>query len=245
MARAVHEGLGERCASSGITRALPRYAEESFRTALASACAARAALGPSALVLFDASTLYFETAEGDGFREPGYSKERRLEPQITIGLLTDTSGFPLQLHAFEGNKAETKTMLPVIDQFLTDHPVGDVTVVADAGMLSRENRARLVDAGLSYIIGQKVPEMPYVVERWRQEHPGQPIEDGQIFTPRPGPGPPGLGGRHASTTSTGLRGHAAPCTASMSRSAKPRPSPPAEHRSNATGSSPSPTNTAK
>jgi hypothetical protein len=26
---------------------------------------------------------------GDGFSEPGFSKERRLEPQITIGLLTD------------------------------------------------------------------------------------------------------------------------------------------------------------
>jgi hypothetical protein len=42
-------------------------------------------------VLFDVSTLYFETEAGDGFREPGFSKERRLEPQITLGLLTDAS----------------------------------------------------------------------------------------------------------------------------------------------------------
>jgi hypothetical protein len=49
--------------------------------------------------------LYFETDEGDGFREPGFSKERRLDPQITIGLLTDASGFPLMVHAFEGNMA--------------------------------------------------------------------------------------------------------------------------------------------
>jgi transposase len=60
------------------------------------------------------STLYFETDKGDGFREPGFSKERRLEPQITIGLLTGQDGFPLMVSAFEGNKAETKTMLPVI-----------------------------------------------------------------------------------------------------------------------------------
>jgi hypothetical protein len=32
--------------------------------------------------------LYFETGAGDGFREPRFSKERRLDPQITIGLLT-------------------------------------------------------------------------------------------------------------------------------------------------------------
>ena len=51
------------------------------------------------------STLYFETDTGDGFREPGFSKERRLDPQVTIGLLTDASGFPLMVNAFEGNKA--------------------------------------------------------------------------------------------------------------------------------------------
>jgi hypothetical protein len=174
-----------------ITRALPRYGTEEFRAKLAAVCASRARLGPAALVLYDASTLYFETQEGDGFRESGYSKERRLEPQITIGLLTDTTGFPLQLHAFEGNKAETKTMLPVIDQFRADHPVKDVTVVADAGMLSHENRTKLVDAGLSYIIGQKVPEMPYVIQRWIDEHPGEPICDGQVFTTPTWTGPAG------------------------------------------------------
>lgn len=50
---------------------------------------------------YDVSTLYFETDAGDGFREPGFSKERRLEPQITIGLLTDHTGFPLMVEAFE------------------------------------------------------------------------------------------------------------------------------------------------
>jgi hypothetical protein len=33
-----------------------------------------------------------------GFREPGFSKERRLDPHITIGLLTDAVGFPLMVH---------------------------------------------------------------------------------------------------------------------------------------------------
>ena len=32
-----------------------------------------------------------------------FSKERRLESQITIGLLTDQGGFPLMVSAFEGN----------------------------------------------------------------------------------------------------------------------------------------------
>jgi hypothetical protein len=45
-----------------------------------------------------------ETDVGDGFREPGFSKARRLDPQITIGLLTGQDGFPLMVSAFEGNK---------------------------------------------------------------------------------------------------------------------------------------------
>jgi hypothetical protein len=76
-----------------LKRRLPAYAEQSWRQALAGACAAHARLGPASLVLYDVSTLYFEIDAGDGFREPGFSKERRLEPQITIGLLTDASGF--------------------------------------------------------------------------------------------------------------------------------------------------------
>src|ERR1700729_3462149 len=77
--------------------------------------APHARLGPASLVLYGVSILYFETDAGDGFREPGFSRERRLEPPITIGLLTGQDGFPLMVSAFEGNQAETKTMLPVIE----------------------------------------------------------------------------------------------------------------------------------
>ena len=75
-----------------LNRRLPGYASDKWRQKLAAACAAHASLGPTSLVMFDVSTLYFETDTGDGFREPGFSKERRLEPQITIGLLTDHLG---------------------------------------------------------------------------------------------------------------------------------------------------------
>ena len=143
---------------------------------------ARAGLGPASLVLYDVSTLYFETDAGDGFREPGFSKERRLEPQITIGLLTDSGGFPLMVSAFEGNKAETTTMLPVIQAFMAAHQLADVTVVADAGMVSAANQKAIEAAGLSFILGARIPDVPYIVAQWRREHPGQEIPDGQIFT---------------------------------------------------------------
>ena len=142
-----------------LKRRLPAYAKQSWRQRISAACA-HAGLGPASLVLYDVSTLYFETDEGDGFREPGFSKERRLEPQITIGLLTGQDGFPLMVSAFEGNKAETKTMLPVIEAFMAAHDLPDVTVVADAGMVSEANQEQIEAAGLSFILGMKIPTSP-------------------------------------------------------------------------------------
>ena len=165
-----------------VERRLRVYAKEAWRRKLSAACAAHARLGRASLVLYDVSTLYFETDQGDGFREPGFSKERRLEPQITIGLLTDQSGFPLMVSAFEGNKAETKTMLPVIESFMAAHDLPDVTVVADAGMVSEANQKEIEAAGLSFILGMKIPRVPYVVAQWRREHPGEEIPDGHVFT---------------------------------------------------------------
>ena len=56
-----------------LKRRLPEYALEAWRQRLSAACAAHAGLGPASLVLYDVSTLYFETDQGDGFREPGFS----------------------------------------------------------------------------------------------------------------------------------------------------------------------------
>ena len=44
-----------------VKRRLPGYAEEMWRERLAAACAKQAALGPTSLVLYGVSTLYFET----------------------------------------------------------------------------------------------------------------------------------------------------------------------------------------
>jgi Transposase DDE domain len=165
-----------------LNRRLRGYSAEGFRRKLAAACARHAKLGPASLVLYDVSTLYFETDAGDGFREPGYSKERRLEPQITIGLLTDAAGFPLMVEAFEGNRAETTTMLPSIRAFMAAHQLADVTIVADAGMISAANKQAIEAVGLSFILGMKMPDIPYVVAEWRREHPDEQPPDGLVLT---------------------------------------------------------------
>jgi transposase len=134
------------------------------------------------LVLYDVSTLYFETDQGDGFREPGFSKERRLEPQITIGLLTDATGFPLTVEAFEGNKAETATMVPTLHAFMAAHQLSDITVVADAGMLSENNKCEIEAAGLGFVLGNRIAHIPYAIDEWRKLNPGVDVPDGLTLT---------------------------------------------------------------
>jgi hypothetical protein len=165
-----------------LNRRLPGYAKPEWRQRIAGACAANAGLGPASLVLYDVTTLYFETDAGDGFREPGFSKERRLEPQITIGLLTDATGFPLMVEVFEGNRAETTTMLPTITAFMAAHQLRDVTVVADAGMISDANKKAIEAAGLSFILGMRIPVIPYVVTERLREHPDEQLPDGLVLT---------------------------------------------------------------
>jgi Transposase DDE domain len=85
-------------------------------------------------------------------------------------------------------------MLPVIQAFMATHQLPDVTVVADAGMVSESNQKQIEAAGLSFILGMRIPDIPYAVAQWHREHPGEPIPDGHVFT-QPWPAGPNGGRR--------------------------------------------------
>ncbi len=137
----VLDDLGVKTGSEDrLYRCLKRIIANNYQDKIAKLCFAHASKGAGiTLVLYDVTTLYFEVQKEDDYRIPGMSKERRLEPQIIVGLLVDQNGFPLELHSFEGNKAETKTILPVIESFRKRHGLVGITIVADAGMMSQEN----------------------------------------------------------------------------------------------------------
>ena len=58
----------------------------------------------ASLLLFDVTTLYFESFEADGLRVPGYSKDNRIqETQVVLALAVTPEGFPLWYDLFPGN----------------------------------------------------------------------------------------------------------------------------------------------
>lgn len=168
-----------------IFRALKRAETRGYRDRLATACMAHAARAGAAatLVLFDCTTLFFHIDDEDDLRKVGMSKERRVDPQIQVGLLVDRSGFPLEIHCFEGNTAETKTLIPVLSAFQDRHGVTDMVVVADAGMLSAANLNALEDAGFSFIVGSRITKAPYDLAEHFERH-GDYFADGQILESR-------------------------------------------------------------
>ena len=182
--------LGRKAASDKtMRRTLARCADRGYRDKIAELCFAHAlASGNVSLILYDVTTLYFEAEHEDALRKVGYSKERRVDPQIVVGLLVDRHGFPLEIGCFEGNQAEKLTILPVIRQFLARHGIEAMVVVADAGMLSAANLAGLDDAGLGFIVGSRVTKAPVDLESHFRWH-GDAFSDGQAIdtvTPKAG-----------------------------------------------------------
>ena len=112
---------------------------------------------PFYYVLYDVTTLYFESFKADELKIQGFSKDNKSQqPQIVIGLLVTHSGLPLSYNVFAGNTFEGKTMLPVVEGFMSKHPHARPIVVADAAMLDDERLAELRAKKISYIVGARL-----------------------------------------------------------------------------------------
>jgi len=162
-----------------LYRCLGQVIIKDYRSILTKQCFTQVAAKGISLILYDVTTLYFEMQEEDEYRKSGMSKERRLEPQILIGLLVDQSGFPLGLHSFEGNTAETNTILPVLESFKKQHSLQDITVVADSSMLSSNNLEALTKADYTYIVGSRLHKIPYDIAEYQKT---RELADNQIIT---------------------------------------------------------------
>ena len=81
---------------------------------------------------------------------------------------------------FEGNKAETTTLIPVLTAFAERHTVTSMVVVADAGMLSAAHLDAIEDAGFSFIVGSRLVKAPYDLADHFERH-GNYFTDGQIL----------------------------------------------------------------
>lgn len=131
-------------------------------------------------VLYDVTTLYFETFKSDELRITGFSKDNKpQQPQVVIGLLVTHSGFPLSYEVFPGNTFEGKTMLPIIERFISRHKKTKPIIVADAAMLSEERLNELKEKKISYIVGARLANLNFNLIK--QIHSSIQNKDGAIL----------------------------------------------------------------
>lgn len=112
--------------------------------------------GQVSVVFYDTTTMYFESREDD-VRVPGWSKDgKSANPQVVLGLLVGPGGNPIGYEMHPGNTYEGHTMIPIIEKLRKRFGFPKPIVVADAGLLSKENIRDLEDGGYEYILGARI-----------------------------------------------------------------------------------------
>lgn len=73
-----------------------------------------------------------------------------------MGLLVSSGGYPLAYSIHQGNKYEGHTMLPIVDDFVKRFKLKEFVIVADSGLMNKENIELLEANNYKYILGARI-----------------------------------------------------------------------------------------
>jgi transposase len=134
--------------------------------------------GKISVVFYDMTTLYFESSDEDDLRITGFSKDGKAQnPQILLGLLVASNGYPIGYEIFEGNKYEGHTLIPVLEHFQQRFNLSRPIVIADAGLLSTPNIKYLRSKQYEFILGARLKNES---DEIKDQILSQPLADGEF-----------------------------------------------------------------
>ena len=126
--------------------------------------------GKISIVFYDMTTLYFEASDEDDLRKAGFSKDgRHQNPQIFLGLLVGLGGYAIGYDIFEGNIYEGHTLVPFVEKIAAKFNLEKPVIVADSGLLSKDNIIALEEKNYQYIIGARLKNESEKIKRQIQE----------------------------------------------------------------------------
>jgi transposase len=112
------------------------------------------------VVLYDVTTLYFESQKQDDLRDFGYSKDCKFgEVQIVLGLLVNAEGLPVGFDVFKGNTFEGKTIVDALKKLKERFRISNIIIVADRGINSKNNLKLIKENGFDYIVGSRLKSL--------------------------------------------------------------------------------------
>ena len=92
------------------------------------------------LLLFDVTTLHFESVSQTDLTDFGYSKDGKFnEVQVVLAVLSNKEGLPVDYELFPGSSGEPGTLRKVLSARLKRHKVCKIRLVADRAMFSEDN----------------------------------------------------------------------------------------------------------
>lgn len=149
------------------------------------------------IVLYDVTNTHFEgLCRLNPKAKHGKNKQKRNDcRQVAVGMAFDEHGFALAHEVFEGNIADTKTLLDMLNRLdLAEENLRPV-VILDAGFASEENIALLEKRGCSYIVNITRGSRAKYAESFEREgfsalpgrKPGKQVEVKRIVDPDPFP----------------------------------------------------------
>jgi transposase len=120
------------------------------------------------VVFYDVTTFYFDSeVEQEGaLRQKGFSKDGKIgKTQILFGLLIDKHKQPIGYRIYKGNTFEGHTFEQAIEQLKQQYHIQNIVLVADRGMLNRNNIQITEAHQFEYIIGEKLKTLPQAIQQ--------------------------------------------------------------------------------
>src|SRR5271169_6404512 len=108
------------------------------------------------LVLYDLSSSYFE-GSCCPLARIGHNRDgKKNKLQVNYGLVSAPGGCPVAVSVYEGNAADTQTLLPQVKRLREDFGIDTLVIVGDRGMISQKAIEELrVHEGVSWITALK------------------------------------------------------------------------------------------
>lgn len=120
------------------------------------------------VVFYDVTTLYFESeVEQEGsLRQKGFSKDGKIgNTQILFCMLIDKNKSPIGYRIFKGDTFEGHTFEKALEDLKQQYQIDKIVVVADRGMLSKNNIKLVEEKGYEFIIGERIKSLPLSIQK--------------------------------------------------------------------------------
>lgn len=122
------------------------------------------------VVFYDVTTFYFESdiEKESELRQKGFSKDGKIgSTQILFGLLIDKNKQPIGYRIYKGDSFEGHTFETALKQLKEQYQIKNIVVVADRGMLSKNNIKITTEQNqYEFIVGERLKILPAAIKQY-------------------------------------------------------------------------------